>query len=254
MTSQRRARPGRRRAAQPHRLLRQRLDVLRGRTPHRELRVTATSEVRVDRAAADRSPSSTRSPGSTPATRCADDADARGVRARLAAGPRRRPRSRDYAAQTFTPGRPLGTALVELVAPHPRRLRVRVRAPRPSRPRSPSCCTGARASARTSRISRSAACARSGCRPATSAATWRPTRRPASRSCRAPTPRTPGPSVLRRRGLRLGRPRPDQRPVRRRPVRRRRLGPRLHRRATAKGVILTDATKSTHARQRGRHR
>ena len=86
----------------------------------------------------------------------------------------------------------------------------------------------------------SAACARSGSPPATSAATSRPTRRPGGRSWSAPTCPTPGFGVLPPGGG-LARRRPHERPARRTALRRHGAGA-----ATTptcrpiKGVIFTE--------------
>lgn len=82
------------------------------RSAHRALRVTATSDVRVDR----RTPAAAeldRHTWESVRKLASDDVDARAfiLRSPLVSPD---PAVRDYAATTFTPGRPLGSALTEL--------------------------------------------------------------------------------------------------------------------------------------------
>ena len=109
----------------------------------------------------------------------------------LAAG-RPRPRGRAYAGRSLTPGRPLRRGGARPGAPGPRRLRLRPRRHHREHPGAPRCCGCAAGSARTSPTSPSPGCAATAWPRATSAATWRPTRRRAGRGWSAPTPPTPG--------------------------------------------------------------
>ena len=86
-------------------------------------------------------------------------------------GTRARPRDRRLCAAFVPAGRPVLEARLGPHAAHLRRLHVRQRRRPTSRRRSRTCCSSAAACARTSRTWRSPACARCGCRPATSAAT-----------------------------------------------------------------------------------
>ena len=119
-----------------------------------------------------------------------------------------------YAAGVFSPGRPLGETLTALVT----RIHAGLRLPGRGdvglttlaevlRRRQGVCQDFAHVAV--------GACAASGCRPATSAATWRPARRPARPRLVGADASHAWASVL-VPGARLGRPRPDQRPARRR--------------------------------------
>ena len=168
--------------------------------------------------------------------------DARVLRAAVAAaaGARRGRRLRAGVVPAGPPSRrrPRSTSAARIHA----RLPLRHRRDDGRQHRRPSCWPAARASARTSRTSPSAACARWGWPRATSAATWRPRRRRAAAAGRrgrlARVGLGAGP------GRRLARRRPDQRPARRRSLRRRwRYGRDYGDVPPLKGVIFTEARR-----------
>ncbi len=146
------------------------------REPHRALEVVATSVVELHAGAGrrccrrhaalgDGARSAARAIAaatcSTPTRSTFDSPHGQGQRRRCATTPRRRSR----------PAGPLLEAVRDLTRAHPRRLHLRHRGHRRVDPAGRGAARGAAASARTSPTCRSPACARSGCPPATSAAT-----------------------------------------------------------------------------------